>query len=550
MPGAFLIAICLALITAAALVYLGRHLDFFGDEWTFALTRRSWTLGSFFRPHNEHLVAATVLFYKLLYATIGMRSYLPYMIVLELLHGAAGIVLFLLIRRRAGDLLAICGAALFLLMAHGAENMFWAFQVAFVGATFFGLLAMLILDRRGLDGVRLIAASGALLASLLFSGVGLFFLAAVTVDLFFDRERRSYLKAVAPPVAFYLLWFASYGIKGIAAHRSPLTLTGLLSLGSFIPTGIGAAISGLFSFGSMWAILVLPVASVLLALRYVRRGYLDSRSLGLLAGLVAQYGLTGLVRSQFGDEQAASYRYIYVAGPFLLLLFGDAMRELPWSRLWQAAIAVVTIGAIAHGAPFLHSFEVARTATIRAQDAQFATALAFRGAPDLQLDALLDPDGNSLRIPLRDYFATVDSLGTPLRSSGPAGLKGSIPPSVDQAMLTMFGSHLKVSASAAGPIPTSGGGCQSFDPQSDRFIDLTVPSASSVRLVTTSTTTVDFFLSYLSAPGPQPLRSFTLAPGQVYQVRMPDTGTPIRWQLRLAGNTPGRLDVCPAAPPS
>ncbi|MEO6797994.1 MAG: hypothetical protein ABI401_08375 [Candidatus Dormibacter sp.] len=549
-PGAVWIAVGLAVLAAASLTYLSRHLDFFGDEWTFAMVRRGWTLGSFFRPHNEHLVAALALIYKLLFATVGMRSYLPYMLCLEVLHAATGIVLFLLVRRRAGDVLALCAVALFLFMAHGAENLFWAFQMSFVGSTCFGLLAILILDRLHLDRVRLALASAALLVSLLFSGVGLFFLTAVAVDLFFDRERRRYLVAVAVPTLFYLLWFASYGIKGVTAHRSPLTLTGFLSLGSFIPTGIGAAISGLFSFGAMWAILVLPVACVLLAIRYLRRGSIDARSLGLMAGLVTQYGLTGLVRSQFGDVQSASYRYIYVAGAFLLPLFADAMRDLPWSRVWQAALAVVTVGALVHGAPFLHGFEVGRTAMIRAQDAQFAAALAFRGAPDLQLDNPLAPEPGSLRVSARQYYAIVDTMGTPLQVSGPDSLRGMIQPSIDQAMLTMFGPALRVTATASTQTPSSGTGCQAFDPASDRLVDLAVRSGSAIDLVPAGRTTIDFYLSYVADPGPQPLKTFTLSPGQVYEVHVPDAGKPIAWRLRLAGTMPGPLGICPAGGPA
>lgn len=547
-PYAGWIATALAVIAVAALLYLGRRLYFFGDEWTFALTRRAWTIDSFFVAHNEHLVALLVLTYKLLYSFVGMRTYFPYLLTLELLHAGAGLVLFLLIRRRAGDLLALAALAMFLFIGRGAENLFWAFQIGFVGSVFFGLLSTYLLDSDNLGRRRLALGSLALLASVLFSGVGLFFIAALIVELGLDPRRRSYLIAVAVPVVLYLLWFGVYGIKAVSHHRSPLTLTGFLSLGSYIPTGIGAAISGLLGFGPVWAILVLPIAAVLLSMRYAQRGTIDSRSLGAMTGLLAQFGLAGIVRSQFGDLQAASSRYVYIAAVFLLPLFADALREFPWRSWWRPALALLLVVSLLHSASYLHTFERDRTAVIQAQNAQLSTALVFRGAPDLDLDAGLSIDYNALSLTLRQYYALVDSLGTPFHVAGPQSLAGLVTPAVDQAMLSMFGTRLRVSASPATAQPAATAACQLFDPQSDRYVDLTVRSGDAVDLMPAATTTIDFYLSYLAAPGPAPLRTFTLSAGQVYHVRVPDTGTPIDWHLRLGGTTPGQLSICPAAP--
>ena len=57
------------------------RLTFWRDEWGFLLHRRGWSVGTFLDPAVEHLVAIPILIYKLLLATVGMDSPVPFQVV-------------------------------------------------------------------------------------------------------------------------------------------------------------------------------------------------------------------------------------------------------------------------------------------------------------------------------------------------------------------------------------------------------------------------------------------------------------------------------------
>src|SRR4029077_10550476 len=109
--------------------------------------------------------------YAGLLATVGLHSYLPYMTVLLTLHATSALLLFEIVRRRAGDLIGLAAAALLLVLGAGWENLLWAFHVHIVGSVACGLGTLLALQgqRRARN---LLVAAGLLTASLMFSGVG------------------------------------------------------------------------------------------------------------------------------------------------------------------------------------------------------------------------------------------------------------------------------------------------------------------------------------------------------------------------------------------
>jgi hypothetical protein len=140
------------------------------------------------------------LIYAALLSTFGLRTYVPYMLVLMALHAASAFLLFELVRRRAGDLVGIACAAMLLVLGAGWENLLWAFQIAFVGSVACGLGMLLALD--GPPARRRLAVAAVLLAaSLMFSGIGLFFGVVAAVRLMLDPPRRR-----------ELLWFAPVGV--------------------------------------------------------------------------------------------------------------------------------------------------------------------------------------------------------------------------------------------------------------------------------------------------------------------------------------------------
>jgi hypothetical protein len=117
------IIVIASLLGAATILWLASAFTFYYDEWTFITTAPAWSWATFLQPHNEHPVMITRARYAALLSTVGLRSYLPYMAVLLALHAASVVLLFEIVRRRNGDLVALATAALLLLLGAGWEDL-------------------------------------------------------------------------------------------------------------------------------------------------------------------------------------------------------------------------------------------------------------------------------------------------------------------------------------------------------------------------------------------------------------------------------------------
>jgi len=119
-PHARLLVATTAVIACVAILWLARGFTFYFDEWTLILPTdardTSWTV--YLQPHNEHPAMLLRLIYAALLNTVGMRTYVPYMAVLLALHATTVVLLFELVRRRAGDLIGIGAAVLLLSLIH------------------------------------------------------------------------------------------------------------------------------------------------------------------------------------------------------------------------------------------------------------------------------------------------------------------------------------------------------------------------------------------------------------------------------------------------
>lgn len=130
------------------LVSWGRGLSFTVDDYDFLATRTGGSAFDLFKTHNAHWVTLPAATYRLLWWLVGVRSYLPYQLLLIGLHLVAA-ALLLVVMRPAGvsPWIATIAATVFVLLGAGAENIVIAFQITFVGSLVFGL-AHLLLDRQ------------------------------------------------------------------------------------------------------------------------------------------------------------------------------------------------------------------------------------------------------------------------------------------------------------------------------------------------------------------------------------------------------------------
>jgi len=533
------IALGICVLAVIPLLYLGRHLTFFADEWTFIVERGLSGIDGWLRPHNEHWSTIPLLIYRTLFAIVGLRAYWPYLLVLELLHAGSAFLLFALVRRRSGDLLALAAMLSLLFLGRGSENILWAFQIGFVGSVFCGLLAMLLLDPPSVSTARLAAASAALLAALMFSGIGLFFCAALAIGLALDPGRRRRLVALVIPAAAYLAWFVTFGATATSGHRSPLTTAALLSLPSFVPFGVGSALAGLVGLSSRWAAVFLAFVAALLALRWYQRRRIGSAVLGAGVAILLQFALTGLVRGQLGDLQAAEPRYVYVAAVFLILIITDAVAELAVSRRVVAASAVVFLAALAYSGAHLQVYAHQRNAAMNLQAAQLQTVTAFRHAPSIDADTFID--GGETPVTSRQYDAAVDALGSPVPSVDVNRLLALPAVAVDPVVRRLFARSLTAGQIGSGPVA---GSCKTYDGRVVSSVDVRPPSNQPVDVSLSDGGPVDVSLTLVGEPTGPPDLQLELAPQTAMALRVPDAGAPIGWRLRIGLPGAGTATIC------
>src|SRR4029453_14367573 len=70
--------IVLVVVALVVLVWLGRDMTFYHDEFALLLLRDP-SINGLFAPHNEHLSATLVLLYRVLDGTVGAATSCPYL---------------------------------------------------------------------------------------------------------------------------------------------------------------------------------------------------------------------------------------------------------------------------------------------------------------------------------------------------------------------------------------------------------------------------------------------------------------------------------------
>jgi hypothetical protein len=112
---------------------------------------------------------------------------------------------------------------------------------------------------------------------------------------------------------------------------------------------------------------------------------------------------------------------------------------------------------------------------------------------------------------------------------------------VSQQLVSLFGASLTVTAdanrSAASP-------CHKLDATAPSTLDAPVPDGGSVMIQASRGGDAAFFLGVLGPPTSQPVLETSLSAATPEWVRVPSTGKPIVWQLRVRTAAVGELLVC------
>jgi hypothetical protein len=340
-----------SLVAFATLMWLGRGLTFFADEWA-VMAERPISLDSFLQPFNEHWLGVMTIVYRLLLETVGLSTYMPYLALLAVLHLVVVAEVYVLARRAAGPWLGAVIAVVVAFFGSGFENLFWAMQIGFVGAAALGLGALILFDGQPGRG-RVVAGTALSTVAMMTSGFGIFMLVLLGLDLLLDSRRRRLVLALAVPAATYLAWYLVFGRSGLATARDPFTLDALLSVPWFIVDGVGTAFGSAFGIGPVPGRVAAVALAVVVVVQLVRGRSVPSRTLACFGAILFEYALLGLLRAQLFDGAAEYSRYAYLSGIFALLglasLVGPiSLPERGTLRLAMVAglISIVTLALV------------------------------------------------------------------------------------------------------------------------------------------------------------------------------------------------------------
>ena len=223
------------------LLHLGRGQTLVVDQWGYLYTHRSWAPNSLLAPHNGHLIVLGLLVYKLLYATFGIESQLPYQLVTLALSASVATLLFASIRRSVGDLLALAAAILILFYGAGADAILPTSQIPNLIALASGLGMLLALRSGDLRDDLLACLLLAMSLASFSVGVAFALGGAVILASRPPAQRLSRAWVVAVPLAAYVAW----AIWARQFHEQTIYVHNLKILGSAVADQLGAVLSGL-----------------------------------------------------------------------------------------------------------------------------------------------------------------------------------------------------------------------------------------------------------------------------------------------------------------
>lgn len=412
-----------------ALLWLGRGLTFFADEWA-VMADRTISLDSFIQPFNEHWLGVTIVVYRLMLETFGLGTYMPYLALLAALHVVVVLEVYAVARRSSGPWIGVMAAVLFSYFGSGFENLYWSMQIGFLISIGLGLAAVLLLDRRPSRG-RIAVATALLTIGMMTSGFGIFMLVFVGLDQALDRVRWRVVPALFVPGLVYVAWYLVYGRSGLATARDPFTVEAVLSVPKFVLEGVGTAFGSVLGVGPLLGIVAAVALAVALLAQVVRRRPVPPRAFAAFGAIIVQYAILGLIRAQLFDGAAEYSRYAYLSGIFAMLglvaLVGPrSLPTEPKSRTLAVAglVGVFTLASVWNGWLLLAGRGIFQD---RAAYTRAAVIVALGDLPqgvDPDTVELLDRTVTRLREVLAEF-------GSPLQDS----LAGDAVPPVDPALV-------------------------------------------------------------------------------------------------------------------
>lgn len=561
--AAFAIACALAL---AFWLGMGSGQTFMIDEWGFVMNAHDWSFDQMMQPLNEHWSLGLNLMWKPLMATVGMSSYMPYLLVTNLLHiaGAAGIYVFA--RRQTAPVIALGAGLVFLFLGSGFIDFVLGMQMNFNLVTAAGVWALVILMREPRPRHAWLAAL-LLVVAVATNGVGLPFVAAAAAIIVVSRPHWRWWWVPLPAVVAFGAWYLTYGRGGGVALPSAIRLL------EYMVNGVGNAFGQVVGLGAEVGLVIAVLVTVAALVNVAAAGRVR---LGLTAGVVgvfALFAIIGLARAAPQPPSFAAGRFVDVAAAFCLIAIVGWLghrRLAHGAEGHRVVLVVVAVVGVSLASNISRAFAQDDHWQLRADSARAAYTLMveFGGSEAIPADRgfayhkgwMVRPavPGEREWLPSPDRFAElVERYGSPQQDPlAPWGV--DVPDEVLDDLFAQFmagqigigpgeasGESLPLESGNAQNLTTSAAGqCEILEATGPQpWLDVIVPAGSQLAVMSDTDGAASLAVSLRGTYTGEPL-PVELPAGESVYVGVPDIGAGKTMQLRLSPPATGLTLVC------
>ena len=541
---AVLVLCALLAASGALLMYMGRGLSFYYDEWEWILHDYGGGVHWMLLAHVGNISFFPAAIYKVWVHLIGLNHYAVFRLEVVVLHLICGALIYVLAARRIPRLPALLAATLILFLSAAWEDLLWGFQVGYMLSVAGGLATWVLLERE--EGrVNDLVAMLCLLVAAGSSSLGIPIMVGVAVELARQRPRRR-LWIVLIPAALYILWYETHGV-------SQVTEESLIHMPGFAAEVAAAAFGGLVGHGLNWGVPLAVAGLLILLYRLARPIPVSARLAGLLAAAAALWIITGAARSTIQPPESS--RYIYLGAVLIVLIGVELLRGVTITPRMSALATLVVGVCVLTGLTLLHTGASGLRTTSKTVTAELG-ALEIAAAyapPEYQPDPVHAPP-----VFAGLYLHTVRSIGSSPADT-PAEILASEPSAraaADAVLMVLEPPRLQplgttpVSALAPAPaISSLSGATQSRHAECIRLTPLAGGAMTSMLTLPTSG-----LLIRNEGPAPaalaakrfgesfNPLPTPVAAHSEDVLSKLVDHAPQVPWQLQLTSSS--RLSLC------
>lgn len=566
---AFLLA---CVVSLGVLTWLGSGLTFVRDEWSIIRFMDRWSFDAIVQPHNQHFDPLFRIVWNSLMETVGLRSYVPYLLIDHVLVVLTAAGIYVYARRQTHALIALAVGVLYLFLGSGFANLFMAFQMGWTGAAAAGMWGLVLLLREPRPRHAWAAAILFLISVTATGSFALPFLAAAGSLIVISPQRRRLWWVVVPALVIFGTWYILLG------RESGLTFPSPAALARFVENGIANTVGQVSGLGRGIGLVI----AILIGMAALSDAISRPRPrLGLIAGavgLATLWLLVGIARAGIFPEGFSAPRYVHIAAVFVLVavvgwLGQRRFRRPPELVRLAAIVGLVALMALGWNVYRLYTFHGFWASESDSYRAAVTLLLAHGGSPALPDDRglvrgpdgalLLAEPGRGALVPgpsnLREL---VERFGSPV--DDPLAIRGT---RVSDSVLDLVFERLVADSflvgtedrppdlrppdiAAVADVEVTGDGtcidARTTGP-SPR-IDLMVPSGASVYIAPETDGMGSVILS-LTGSFSAPERPIDLDPARPTTIGVPDIGRGESLQIRLLVPVSSRMSLCMASAP-